>query len=66
MVSGYKDSRFELLFDPQTSGGLLMGVAQENSAGLCASLIDAGYVHATVIGELSTISEDDGANIIVV
>ena len=66
MISGKKNSRYELLFDPQTSGGLLMGVPPISSAGLCASLIDAGYTHATVIGELGTFSDDDGANIIVV
>lgn len=43
---------FELLFDPQTSGGLLFGVAPEHAAGALASLRGAGDAQAAVIGSL--------------
>ena len=43
---------FPLLFDPQTSGGLLAAVAAEDSADLVAELQTAGYESACVIGEI--------------
>ncbi len=45
-------ARFDLLFDPQTSGGLLMAVSPARSAQLCADLIAVGYLQASVIGEV--------------
>lgn len=52
-VAGVAGSaRVELLFDPQTSGGLLMTVSPARSAQLCADLIAAGYLQAAVIGEV--------------
>lgn len=53
---GERDGRHELLFDPQTSGGLLMGVSPGKSASLCAKLIAAGYSQAVVIGEVQSVS----------
>ncbi len=49
----------ELLFDPQTSGGLLMGVSPGRSARLCESLVAAGYSRAAVIGEVCTVADDE-------
>lgn len=49
----------ELIFDPQTSGGLLIGIATEHSAGLCEALRSAGYTSATVIGSIISSSEGD-------
>ena len=46
------DPRRDLLFDPQTSGGLLLGVAREQSDLLQQALRDAGYASAAVIGEV--------------
>jgi len=43
---------YDLLFDPQTSGGLLLGVAQEATPALLAALREAGYVEAAMIGEI--------------
>jgi len=45
------------LFDPQTGGGLLIGVTPETSATLCNQLIEAGYSKAVVIGQ---VVESDG------
>jgi len=40
------------LYDPQTSGGLLAGVAQEDVDNVLAGLRDAGYSYAVEIGEV--------------
>ena len=39
-----------VLLDPQTSGGLLIAVAQDKTTELIAQLKKAGYTHATQIG----------------
>ncbi|MFT5709619.1 MAG: selenide,water dikinase [Halioglobus sp.] len=52
VVGGADSARFDLLFDPQTSGGLLMSVSPTRSAQLCSDLIAAGYLQAAVIGEV--------------
>jgi len=40
----------ELLFDPQTSGGLLIAVRETGADDLCRKLRESGLEHATVIG----------------
>jgi selenide,water dikinase len=52
--------RIELCFDPQTSGGLLFGVAPERSGEALAALREAGDVEAALIGE-ATPPRPDGA-----
>jgi selenide,water dikinase len=41
-----------LLFDPQTSGGLLMAVAPNKASRLVKALHAAGVVNAAVVGEV--------------
>lgn len=43
----------DILFDPQTSGGLLIAVEVTAAAPLLEDLFEAGYKHAAVIGEIS-------------
>jgi selenide,water dikinase len=43
---------WDILFDPQTSGGLLIAVAPEQSAALIERLRDNGIARAAVIGEV--------------
>lgn len=54
----YRESRFltdpqrEVLFDPQTSGGLLLAVAEERADALLQELIDSGH-RAAQVGEVA-------------
>ena len=44
-------SSYPVLFDPQTSGGLLFSIDSERSAGCITALKDAGYLQAVIIGK---------------
>ena len=46
--------RYPLLFDPQTSGGLLAGVPEGRAAGALKALQAAGYPDAVSIGTVET------------
>lgn len=48
------DARSQLLFDPQTSGGLLIALPAAQAAALCDALAQKGYTHSTVIGALTS------------
>jgi selenide,water dikinase len=45
-------SRQDVLFDPQTSGGLLICVSAADAPGIVAALKDGGIIEAAVIGEV--------------
>jgi selenide,water dikinase len=51
LASGLDGPRSEILFDPQTSGGLLIAVAAEQSSSLLAALRDSGH-RAAEVGEV--------------
>ncbi len=46
------DPRFALLFDPQTSGGLLAGVPADQASACVQALRVRGYAGATIIGQV--------------
>ena len=49
-VSG--DSRYPLLFDPQTAGGMLASVPSDRADAAVAALRAAGYEHTAIVGEV--------------
>ncbi|MEC8601232.1 MAG: selenide, water dikinase SelD [Pseudomonadota bacterium] len=51
--SAIDDSKLRLLFDPQTSGGLLIGVAPADVDRCLEQLHGAGYMEAVAIGEVT-------------
>jgi selenide,water dikinase len=58
---------YSLLFDPQTSGGLLIAVAPERADSLRRELHQAGYFHTAEIGVVdSASSETAGASRLVI
>ncbi|HEY7300799.1 MAG TPA: selenide, water dikinase SelD [Xanthobacteraceae bacterium] len=48
------DWRRDLLTDPQTSGGLLVACEADRAQGLVASIVEAGYARARIIGHAAT------------
>ncbi len=52
MASEVPDYMLDVLFDPQTSGGLLISVSAAKAELLLARLHEAGVVEATIIGEV--------------
>jgi selenide,water dikinase len=50
--------RIDLLYDPQTSGGLLISLAPVEAEKLVATLREEGEIHSSIIGEV--IGEDPG------
>ena len=43
----------ELLFDPQTSGGILAALPRSKAHEICGKLRESGYIQAEIIGRLS-------------
>ncbi len=46
------NERYPLMFDPQTSGGLLASIHPDKADACLKDLRAAGYVHATIIGKV--------------
>jgi len=52
LEKGLSDHEVELLFDPQTSGGLLLAVPSSQAKGLISKLISAGVPTAARVGKV--------------
>jgi selenide,water dikinase len=52
VVPGLGDGLIGLVYDPQTSGGLLVAVAADRCEALCAGVLAAGALCAEVVGEV--------------
>jgi selenide,water dikinase len=52
-----KHPAYALLFDPQTAGGLLAGVPQQQVSACIEELHKLGYTSAVVIGQINTQSD---------
>ena len=63
IAEGADQARVDLLVDPQTSGGLLMGVAATKSKALLNALRAAGYLRSAIIGEV-TVNKPSGRLVI--
>lgn len=50
-----KNPRFELIFDPQTAGGLLASIPQSEAENCIQQLRQCGYEHACAIGRVMTV-----------
>ncbi len=54
IAAGVPEALQDVLYDPQTSGGLLIAVAAEKAAGLMAALKERGVSAARLIGEVQS------------
>jgi selenide,water dikinase len=52
-----KHERYPLLFDPQTSGGLLASIPANRADACIKALIDIGYTRSVIIGEVKPASD---------
>ena len=65
-LSGIEPSRpaLRLLMDPQTSGGMLFGIAESEAESLIAALRASGYTEASIIGRIcQSAAKDDRARV---
>jgi selenide, water dikinase len=57
-ASSVDEARLQMLFDPQTSGGLLIAQPAESAQALCDALRRSGYGQAAIIGEVTAPKTD--------
>ncbi len=59
------EARLQMLFDPQTSGGLLIGIAADRAQALRDALHQSAYTQAEIIGEVELRSPGDALSVAV-
>ena len=59
------EARMQILFDPQTSGGLLIGIAADRAQALRDALRQRAYVQAEIIGEVVQREPGDALGLVV-
>ena len=60
-----ESARYEMLFDPQTAGGLLAAVPEQQAKSCLAALHEAGLEKAAIIGQVGD-ATDGPARIVLV
>ena len=55
-LKSVEEVRAQIVFDPQTSGGLLIALPAARAAALCSALLQEGYAQARLIGEVTTLA----------
>jgi selenide,water dikinase len=59
------EAHLQMLFDPQTSGGLLIALSAERAEILCDALRQHGYAQACVIGEVTALSHGSALPVVI-
>jgi selenide,water dikinase len=59
------EARLQMLFDPQTSGGLLIGIAADRARALRDALHQRAYTQAEIIGEVVLRTPGDALSVVV-
>jgi selenide, water dikinase len=54
LPASFAEWQRHLLTDPQTSGGLLIACAQNKAADVRQMIVDAGYSHASIVGNVTS------------
>ena len=52
-----ENERYPLMFDPQTSGGLLAALSPDRADACVKELHELGYLHATIVGKVTAESD---------
>ena len=52
LAEGLEDAHAQLLFDPQTSGGLLVSCSPDTVTEVLSIFLQQGFSHVSVIGEV--------------
>ncbi|MDZ7783234.1 MAG: selenide, water dikinase SelD [Halioglobus sp.] len=63
IAAGADEDLSRILFDPQTSGGLLIAVPGERADALCDALASRGYSGASIVGEVTARSGANAARV---
>ena len=51
------ENLMNIMFDPQTSGGLLISISNDNADELLNELKENGYIESSIVGEMTVMDE---------